>query len=33
MADQPQGCARVTGTVSGEKPGESQPAQTTVEKM
>jgi hypothetical protein len=24
MADQPQGCARVTGTVAGEKPGESQ---------
>ncbi len=32
MADQPQGCARVTGTVSGGKPGESQSSQTPVEK-
>jgi hypothetical protein len=32
MADQPQGCARVTGTVVGEKPGESQPTQAPVEK-
>jgi AhpC/TSA family len=32
MADQPQGCARVTGTVSVEKPGEPQSTQTPVEK-
>jgi hypothetical protein len=32
MAEQPQGCARVTGTVAGEKPGESQPALSTIEK-
>ena len=32
MADQPQGCARVTGTVAGEKPGESQATQAPVEK-
>lgn len=32
MAEQPQGCARVTGTVSGEKPSESQTPQTPVEK-
>jgi peroxiredoxin (alkyl hydroperoxide reductase subunit C) len=32
MAEQPQGCARVTGTVAGEKPGESQPVQNEIEK-
>lgn len=32
MADQPQGCARVTGTVAGEKPGESQLVQNQIEK-
>jgi hypothetical protein len=32
MADQPQGCARVTGTVTGEKPGEAQPTQVPAEK-
>jgi hypothetical protein len=32
MADQPQGCARVTGTVAGDKSGESQPVQTPTEK-
>lgn len=32
MADQPQGCARVTGTVAGEKPGESQTSQILAEK-
>ncbi len=32
MADQPQGCARVTGTVAGEKPSESQPVQNQIEK-
>ena len=32
MADQPQGCARVTGTVAGEKPGESQASQLLAEK-
>jgi hypothetical protein len=32
MTDQPQGCARVTGTVPGEKSSESQPVQTSVEK-
>ena len=32
MADQPQGCARVTGTVAGEKPGESQVSQLLAEK-
>lgn len=32
MAEQPQGCARITGTVSGEKPSESQTPQTPVEK-
>jgi len=32
MADQPQGCARVTGTVTGEKPSESQSTQTPVDK-
>jgi hypothetical protein len=32
MADQPQGCARVTGTVAGDKSGESQPVQTPIEK-
>lgn len=32
MADQPQGCARVTGTVAGEKPSEAQPSPTPVEK-
>jgi hypothetical protein len=32
MTDQPQGCARVTGTITGEKLGESQPAQTPVDK-
>jgi peroxiredoxin (alkyl hydroperoxide reductase subunit C) len=32
MAEQPQGCARVTGTVAGEKPVESQSSQISVEK-
>jgi hypothetical protein len=32
MADQPQGCARVTGTVAGEKPGGSQTSQPLAEK-
>jgi hypothetical protein len=32
MAEQPQGCARITGTVAGEKPGDSQTSQTLVEK-
>jgi peroxiredoxin (alkyl hydroperoxide reductase subunit C) len=32
MTDQPQGCARVTGTVAGEGTGESQTTQTPVEK-
>ena len=27
MADQPQGCARVTGTVTGEKPAAQAPAE------
>ena len=30
MTDQPQGCARVTGTVAGQKPGESQSDQVSV---
>jgi peroxiredoxin (alkyl hydroperoxide reductase subunit C) len=32
MAEQPQGCARVTGTVAGEQPSESQPVQNQMEK-
>ena len=32
MADQPQGCARVTGTVVGEKPIQSQPVQDPIIK-
>jgi peroxiredoxin (alkyl hydroperoxide reductase subunit C) len=32
MAEQPQGCARVTGTVAEEKPSESQPVQNQIEK-
>ena len=32
MAEQPQGCARVTGAVVGDKSSETQPAQTTIEK-
>ena len=30
MTDQPQGCARVTGTVAGPKPGESKSDQVSV---
>jgi hypothetical protein len=32
MANQPQGCARVTGKVAGDQPGDAQPAQAPVEK-
>lgn len=32
MADQPQGCARVTGTVAGEQPGASQAGENPIEK-
>ena len=29
MADQPQGCARVTGTVAGEKPAAQPPTESS----
>jgi len=32
MAEQPQGCARVTGTVAGEKPAGHQPPDRAAEK-
>lgn len=32
MAEQPQGCARVTGTAAGEKPTEIQPVEIPIEK-
>lgn len=32
MAEQPQGCARVTGTVAGEKPQPDQPEQPLLDK-
>lgn len=32
MPDQPQGCARVTGTVEGDKPTESQTSQKPLDK-
>ena len=32
MAEQPQGCARVTGTVAGQETGGSQTADTPVKK-
>jgi hypothetical protein len=32
MADQPEGCARVTGTITGAKPEEPLPAREPIEK-
>ena len=32
MAEQPQGCARVTGTVAGQKPGGPKPTETPGKK-
>jgi peroxiredoxin (alkyl hydroperoxide reductase subunit C) len=32
MGDQPQGCARVTGTVAGQEAGGSQSAETPTKK-
>jgi peroxiredoxin (alkyl hydroperoxide reductase subunit C) len=32
MAEQPQGCARVTGTVAGQETSGSQPAESTPKK-
>ena len=32
MAEQPQGCARVTGTVAGEKPAGQQASERPAEK-
>jgi hypothetical protein len=32
MADQPQGCARVTGTVAGQEPAQSAPAEAAAGK-
>jgi peroxiredoxin (alkyl hydroperoxide reductase subunit C) len=32
MADQPQGCARVTGTVAGQETSGSQPVESTPKK-
>jgi hypothetical protein len=32
MAEQPQGCARVTGSVAGQETGGSQPAETPAKK-
>lgn len=32
MAEQPQGCARVTGSVTTEKPPENQPVEIPTEK-
>jgi peroxiredoxin (alkyl hydroperoxide reductase subunit C) len=32
MAEQPEGCARVTGTVAGQETGEPQSAETSTKK-
>ena len=32
MAEQPQGCARVTGTVAGQEAGDAHPAETRSQK-
>lgn len=32
MAEEPQGCARVSGSVAGQEPGEPQPTETPTKK-